>query len=38
MTFSDKLTMLRRSRGYSQETLAGKLNVTRQAEIGRAHV
>lgn len=31
MNFSDKLTMLRRSRGYSQETLAGKLNVTRQA-------
>ncbi len=31
MTFSDKLTMLRRSRGYSQEALAEKLNVTRQA-------
>lgn len=31
MNFADKLTMLRRSRGYSQEKLAEKLNVTRQA-------
>lgn len=31
MTFADKLTMLRRSRGYSQEALAEKLEVSRQA-------
>ena len=31
MDFATKLTMLRRNRGYSQETLAEKLNVSRQA-------
>ena len=31
MDLGTKLTMLRRSRGYSQETLAEKLNVSRQA-------
>lgn len=31
MTFADKLTMLRRSRGYSQEALAERLEVSRQA-------
>ena len=31
MDFASKLTMLRRNRGYSQEKLAEKLNVTRQA-------
>ncbi|MBE5802753.1 MAG: helix-turn-helix transcriptional regulator [Clostridiales bacterium] len=31
MTFGSKLAMLRHSRGYSQETLAEKLNISRQA-------
>jgi len=31
MNFAAKLTMLRKNRGYSQEALAEKLNVTRQA-------
>lgn len=31
MNFAAKLTMLRKSRGYSQELVAEKLNVTRQA-------
>ena len=31
MNFAAKLTMLRKNRGYSQENLAEKLNVTRQA-------
>jgi transcriptional regulator with XRE-family HTH domain len=31
MDFAAKLIMLRKSRGYSQEELAEKLNVTRQA-------
>ena len=30
MTFSDKLTALRKERGWSQEELGGRLNVSRQ--------
>ena len=31
MTFADKLMRLRRQKGWSQEELADKLDVTRQA-------
>ena len=36
MIFADKLIQLRKQKGWSQEELAEKMEVTRQ--IGRAHV
>ena len=38
MEFSERLRLLRTQAQMTQEELAAKLFVTRQAEIGRAHV